>query len=196
MNINKAIKKQNKAYKYFLLFMCFIFFSLPFALYVSGQYKSIFYVSFLIFIELLILLCIASVRKNYNLKIDCDGIKFKIEYGIHKRTFMIECEKVALVHTEGLSSGDFNIIIFTTSRFRNDRIKAVGKKFLQNHSVAAFEYYNIKKMNPEKQYFYIVIKSGGYNKYRLLDIMYKNCVYARYTDEALSKIIEYRNGTV
>lgn len=194
MNISKAIRKQNKSYKHFLLSMCFIFFILPCALYFSGQYRNVFYIIFLSFIEILILLCTVSKIRNCNLKVDCDGIKLKIEYGLRKKSLVITCEKVVFVHTEDLSGGDFNIVILTVSKFRNDYIKAIDKKFLEGHPFAAFHYYNIKKMNPEEQYFYIIIKSGGYNKYKLLDTMYKNCVYALYTDEALNKIIEYRSG--
>lgn len=193
MKIDKAIKKQNKSYKYFLLSMCFIFFLLPIVLFFSRQYTKYFYDGYLAVIEVLIIISIIFVIKNYSLEFDSNGIKLNIQYGIIKKKFIIDCDKVVFVHSQEGKNDNFKLIIFTTSRFKNNNILPVDKKFLQMYPYVAFHYYNIKKREPEEDYFYIIIKSGGYNKYKLLDIMYKNCMYAFYTEEALNKIIQYRN---
>lgn len=194
MKIDKAIRKQNKSYKYFLFSMCSIFVLLPTVLFFSMQYTKYFYDGYLAVIEVLIIISIFFVVKNYNLKFDSNGIKLNLQYGIIKKKFIINCDKVVFVHAQKVKNDNFNLIILTTSRFRNNNIFPVDKRFLQMYPYVAFHYYNIKKKEPQEDYFYIIIKSGGYNKYELLDIMYKNCMHAFYTEEALNRIIEYRNS--
>jgi hypothetical protein len=186
MNINKAIRKQNKSYKRFLLFNCFIFLSLPLVLYFSKQITA-FYISYLSLIEVLILLAIMVSINTYNLKFQYDGVKLKISYGIAGRINIL-CDKVVFVHVER----NDDIILITTSRVRNEKLNEVSLKFLQSHSYVSYYYNRIKNQAPEEDYYYLIIKSGGLFRYQLLDTIYKSCVYAVFSEEAVKKIKKYR----
>jgi hypothetical protein len=186
MNINKAIRKQNKSYKRFLLFNCFVFLSLPVVLYFSKQITA-FYISYLSIIEVLILFAIIVSVNSYNLQFEYDGIKLKIRYGI-AGSINILCDKVVFVHVER----NDDIIFITTSRFRNERLNEVNLKFLQSHSYVSYYYNRIKTQAPEEDYYYFIIKSGGLFRYSLLDTIYRGCVCAVFSEEAVKKIKRYR----
>lgn len=186
MNINKAIRKQKKSYKRFLLFNCFIFLLLPLILYFSKQI-TIFYISYLGIIEILILLAILVSINNYNLQFKYDGVTLKIRYGIAGKLNII-CDKVVFVHVEKNN----NIILLTTSNFKNKKLNPVSLKFLQSHSYVSYHYNRIKTQQLEEDYYYLIIKSGGLFRYSLLDTIYKSCVYGLFSDEAVKKIKKYR----
>lgn len=190
MDINKAIRKQNKSYKRFMLSMCFIFFILPFALLIANRF-DLFFLAYLAIIELLILITIIITINAGYLKYDYDNYKLKVKQGLFKVEYNIVCSKVVLVHTEG-SGAQFNIILLTTSRFRNKKIKPIDQDFLKNNSYVAHNYYKLKKQHPEEEYYYINITKGGFIKFRLLDTIYKSCVSSIYTEDAIEKIKEYR----
>lgn len=189
MNINKAIIKQKKSYKRFLLIMGFIFFALPIALVITKE-TNVFYIVYLALIETLIIIAIIRKINNENLKIFDECYKIKVVSGIKKESLTIICNKVALVHVE---EKDFSVVIIATAKFRNKKVFPISEKFLKNHGYIAHYYNKMKILNPEKDYFYVIIKRGKYLKYKLLDIIYKNCVYAYFTDETIEKIKEYRN---
>lgn len=191
MDINKAIRKQNKSYKRFMLSMCFIFFILPFALLIANKF-DVFFLTYLAIIELLILTTIVITINAGYLKYDYDNYKIKIKQGLFKVEFNLVCNKVVLVHTEG-DGTQFNIILLTTSRFRNKKIKLIDQEFLKNNSYVAHHYYKLKKQHPEEEYYYFIITKGGFIKYKLLDTIYKSCVSAVYTEEAIEKIKEFRS---
>lgn len=186
MDINKAIRKQSKSYKRFLLFNCFIFLLLPLILYFTKQF-NIFLISYLTLIELLVLAAVTISISSNNLKFHYDGIKLRIRYGLRGKIIIL-CEKVVLVHIEK----NEDIILLTKSKFRNDRMKEVSLKFLQSHPYVSYHYNRIKSKDPEELFYYIIIRKGGFLKYSLLDTLYKSCVYAVFTDEALEKIKQYR----
>lgn len=190
MDINKAIRKQKKSYKRFMLSMCFIFFILPFVLLIANKF-DVFFLSYLAIIELLILITIIITINSGYLKYDYDNYRIKVKQGFFKAEFNIVCNKVVLVHTEG-DEALFSIILLTTSRFRNKKIKPIDQQFLKNNSYVAHNYYKLKKQHPEEEYYYVFITKGGYVKYKLLDTIYKSCVSAVYTEDAIEKIKEYR----
>lgn len=199
MNIDKAIRKQKKSYKRFLLSMCFIFFALPTALVLSKTFY-IFYIIYLVIVELLILVSIFIRISNESLSFKNDGYRLKILLGIKNKKIDIIAEKVLLVHVEDIFSKenqviDFKIILLTGSKFRSDRMRPISIDFLQRHSYVAYHYNRIKMIYPEKMYYYTIIKRGGLNKYPLLDIIYKNCVHAYFTEEAIEKIKFYRKNS-
>ncbi|KOR26265.1 membrane protein [Clostridium sp. L74] len=130
------------------------------------------------------------------LKFEYSNNKLKIVLGILNKKLNIVCDKVALVHIEKFNNiydvEDFSIILLTTSKFRNKRIIKVNEKFLKLHNYAAKFYYKLKRVSPEKDFYYTIIKRGGLKKYYLLDALYRTCVYAHFTEECIEKIKELR----
>lgn len=199
MNIDKAIRKQKKSYKRFLLSMCFIFFVLPTVLILSKKVYT-FYIIYLVVIESLILVSIFVRVSNESLKFKNDGYRLMLSVGISGKKINIDTEKVSLVHIENVLSDkgevvDFKIIFITISKFRSDRMIAVNEEFLKKHSYVAYHYNRIKTIEPEHQYYYTIIRRGGLNKYPLLDNIYKTCVHAYFTREAIEKIKFYRENS-
>ena len=199
MNIDKAIRKQKKSYKRFLLSMCFIFFALP-AILILSKKVYIFYIVYLIIIEALILMSIFIRISNESLKFKNDGYRLQISIGINNKKINIITEKVSLVHVENILSDkgeviDFKIILIAGSKFRSDRMVPISINFLKKYSYIAYHYNRIKVMQPEDNYYYTIIKKGGFNKYPLMDIIYKTCVYSYFTGEAIEKIKFYRENS-
>ena len=190
MNINKAIRKQNRAYKNFVLSMGFIFLILPLVLILTKRF-TMFFIAYLAIIEILIFIVIlVNVNSEY-LKFEYDDYKLKIRLGLLKEVLNILCDKVALIHTENKDK-EIDITIIASSRFRSKSFKPVDIYFLKKYSYIAYHYYRIKKQHPENEYFYYKITKGGFVKYKLLDTIYKSCVYAYFTEESLERIKEYR----
>jgi hypothetical protein len=192
MDINKAIRKQEKSHKRFLFFLGFIFFAMPLVLYLTQRFNLFFFI-YLTIIELLILSAILVSMDNNYIKYSVDGYKIKLSFRRFGEEFSITCDKVALVHAEG-SNQEMNIVMLMTSKFRNKRINAVDEEFVIKNQYLSHYYYKMKKLNPEINYFFIVITKGYYHKYRLLDMIYRNCVKAYYTEETVEKIKEYRRS--
>lgn len=187
MDINKAIRKQKKSYKIFVLSMCFIFFILPLALFLYGDITW-FLLSYLLFIEVMIVTALIARVIWEKLYFQCQNNKLKIKVGIfNSYNYIVLCHKVALVHTEK-EKEDMEIVITTTVKGRNRRIRPIDIDFHKKYPVAARAYNKLKKINPENDYYYLVVKRGGYYKYQLLDLIYKNCVKAVYTDDAIENI--------
>lgn len=188
MDINKAIRKQNKVYNSFVLSMCFIFFALPIIMIFLNK-ENLFYLLYLCIIEILILITVTITINNEYLKYECKDYKIIIKSGLFLGTFHILAEKVALVHAQD-ESGSMNIILIMTSRFRNRKIKPVNQSFLLSHAYLSHHYYRLKKQHSDEEYFYLIIDKGGYNKYKFLKDIYKLCVRAYFTDEAIERIKE------
>jgi hypothetical protein len=191
MDINKAIRKQDKSHKRFLLSMSFIFFILPLILVLSNRI-NLFFLIYLCIIELLILIAFfINISSNY-LRYNTDNYKLRIKLRKFGEEFNIVYDKVAFVHTQ--SSGiKFEIILIMSSKFRNKKIKPIDEDFIKKYTYVAQQYYKLKKLRPEENFFYLTINKGGFHKYRLLDLIYRNCVHAHYTEEAVERIKEYRN---
>ena len=194
MNINKAIRKQRKTYKRFMLSMCFIFVLLPIIL-MESKIINIFFVIYLILIELMITFgVILRINEEY-IDFKSDGYKISIWRGITKVKFIITCKKVDLVHTSGNGS-DFKIIVVTRSKFRNKKIYPVNVEFFTKYPYMAGLYTKIKIKNLEETYFYFTISHGGFRKYILLNELYKSCQQAVFSDDAIEKIKEYRDCSI
>ncbi|AKA71055.1 hypothetical protein [Clostridium scatologenes] len=199
MNIDKAIRKRKKSYKRFMLSMCFIFFILPSILIFLKKFY-IFYIIYLVVIELLILLAICIKINKESLTFQYEEYKLKISLGLTGKKVNIAGDKIVLVHVENVvlkdtREKDFKIILLSKSKFRSDRMLPVSINFLKNHPYVACEYNRIKIMHPENEYYYTIVKRGGINKYPLLDLIYKNCVYAEFTEETVEKIKFYRENS-
>lgn len=194
MNINKAIRKQKKTYKRFMLSMCFIFVLLPIILIVSKIINT-FFIIYLVCIELLITFGMLLRFNEEYMDFKQEGYKISIWCGIAKLKFIIICEKVALIHTRD-QGRNLEIIIITKSRFRNKKIHPIDISFLKKYPYVAQMYNKIKIQNPEENYFYFIIKHGGFRKYILLNDLYKSCVQAVFSDDAIEKIKEYREYSI
>ncbi|AAK80826.1 hypothetical protein BJV85_001012 [Clostridium acetobutylicum] len=186
MNLDKAIKKQNSYDSLFILFMCFIFCALPVVL-VHSHVVNIFYIIYLVVIELLVILSILVRIKNNHLNHEYDGFKVKITDGIFKKNNNIVCEKVSLVHTEE-DGKNMKIILITKFRFRNKYLRIVGKNFLKKYPDISSYYLKLKKLHPEDEYYYVIIRNGGYKKYILLNTLFKVCLQAKFTDECIEQL--------
>ena len=194
MNINKAIRKQKKTYKRFMLSMCFIFVLLPMILLVSNNINT-FFLIYLACIELMIMVVMLLRFNEEYIDFRWDRYKITIWCGVAKVKFLITCEKVALIHVRD-QGRNLEIIIIAKSRFRNKRISPIDISFLKKNPYVAQIYNKIKIKNPEEDYFYLVIKQGGFRKYALLDELYKSCVHAMFSDDAIEKIKEYRECSI
>jgi len=190
MNINKAIRKQKKTYKRFVLSMCFIFVLLPIIL-MGSKIINAFFVIYLVCIEIMIFIVVILRFNEEYIDFKLDGYKISIWCGITKVKFIIICKKVALVHVEG-HGRDSAIVVITKSRFRNKKIYPVDIDFLKKYPYVAQMYKKIKILMPEENYFYFIINHGGFKKYILLDDLYKSCVDSVFSDDAIEQIKEYR----
>ncbi|AND83406.1 hypothetical protein GTH52_11310 [Clostridium tyrobutyricum] len=199
MNIDKAVRKQKKSYRIFMLSMSFIFFALPTFLYFSKRY-TIFYMIYLMIIEILIFLAVIIRTSNELLSFEYNKYKLVIMLGLKRNKINIICDKIILVDVESYTSQsnaleDFKIIILATSKFRSSKMLPVRLEFLKRYSYIAYEYDKFKMIHPEWNIYYTVIKRGGIKKYLLLNYIYKSCVYAHFTEQAIDKIKYYRDNS-
>ena len=174
-----------------MLSMSFIFVLLPIILIVS-KIINVFIVMYLVCNELLIAFVIILRFNEEYIDFKLEGYKISIWCGITKVKFIIICKKVAFVHTQDQDK-NLEIIIITKSKFRNKRIRPIDINFLKKYPYVAQRYNKIKIENPEETYFYFVIRNGGFKKYILLDDLYRSCVSAIFSGDAIEKIKEYRD---
>lgn len=192
MDINKAIRKQKKSNIEFLLFLSFIFFMLPLILFLAHK-SNIFFIVYLLIIEMLILITIIINISNNYIKYSSDNYRLKVKLLHFGEEINIVCDKVKFVHAEG-KGAQISIIFIMNSRFRNKKIMPVDNNFVSKNPYLSQQYYWLKVQNPEDNYYYLIITKGGFEKYKLLDMVYKNCVKAEYTEEAVEIIKEYRRS--
>ncbi|WP_242851435.1 hypothetical protein [Clostridium sp. DMHC 10] len=166
------------------------FFSLPVALIISNQ-ANILFILYLVVIELLITLAILARMNNDLFSFKYDGYRIKVKDGLFKSTSNIICDKVNLVHAEKADK-DIRIIIITKSRFRNKYLKSIDANFMKRYPYAGYHYARMKKIYPENNYCYLVFRNGGYKKYLFLNELFKQCVHADFTDEAIEQIKKSR----
>lgn len=167
--------------------MSFIAILFPLVLFLIGLNTNLFLVTYLIVLECLIVLAMFSKVNHQKLNFESGTNKLKISVGIIRRKYLIFCERVTLVHTEK-SKEDMSIIIVTTLKVRNKKIRVVPEDFCKKYPGAASEYLKLKNREPSYTYYYIIIKKGGFKKYLLLDLIYRNCVKAVYTENAIENL--------
>lgn len=198
MDINKAMRKQSKSYKSFLLLMCFVFFVIQFLFFFSKKYY-IFYYVFLVLIDLLILVALIIRINKEKIEFKYDNYYIYIKWGIISKIIRIVCSKIALVHIENVDNNeantiDFKIVLISSSKFKNGKMIPISMNFLKKHAYISYHYNKIKMQNPRVVYFYTIISAGKVKKYELLDIIYRTCVYAFFTQATVEKIKLYRTG--
>lgn len=186
MNIDKALKKERKSKKLVFIVMILLFIVLPLTAYLAGI-KSLFIWAYLSFIECLIILVLIIKSNYYSLKFLCNNNRLRLKSGLFVKESLIFCDKVTVVHTVK-EKDELEIIIVTVVNFKNRALKPITQGFIKKYPEAAEEYLRIKKLNPENIFYYQVFRRGGFEKYKLLDDVYKNCVRATYTSAAIENI--------
>lgn len=186
MDISKAIKKERNDYRKFKAIMIIIFVLLPIVTLFLGM-TDLFYVIYLIILEVMIILSL-MIRSNWErLEYSCSYNRFKYKAGLFSSEGLIFCDKVALVHTEKRGE-EMNVIIVSSVNFKNKYFKLVDGNILKRYPDFAEEYLKVKKLNPENTYYYVFIRKGSLKKYMLLDTMFKNCVKAVFSSNAIENI--------
>lgn len=186
MKIEKALKKEQKSIKRFYISMFLLFVTLPLVLLIS-QVKSLFIMIYLYSLEILIIISCISKANYHNLKFTVKNNKLKFKSGLFGKEAILLCDKIVLVHTNKVGE-DLNIVLVSTSKFRNNYLKPITKIFMKKYPEASNSYIKIKKNKPEEIYYFQVIKRGALKKYILLDEIFKNCVKAQYTASAIENI--------
>ena len=186
MDIYKAIKMEKKSLKRFYRLMIILFIGLPLSVYLTGV-KSIFYLVYLLIIELLIIAAVINKLNYYSLKYNYNANKLNITNGLFANNSLILCDKVDLVHTEKMES-DMEIIIISTMSFRNKSLRPIVKGFLKKYPKVQEELKKVSNYDNQKKYYFQIIRKGGLSKYLLLDTIYKNCVKAIYTNDCIENI--------
>ena len=186
MDIYKAIKMEKKSLKRFYRLMIVLFIGLPLSVYLTGI-KSIFYLVYLLIIELLIIAAVINKLNYYSLKYNYNANKLNITNGLFANNSLILCDKVVLVHTEKMES-DMEIIIISTMSFRNKSLRPIVKGFLKKYPKVQEELKKVSNYDNQKKYYFQIIRKGGLSKYLLLDTIYKNCVKAIYTNDCIENI--------
>lgn len=171
--------------------MCFILVVLPIVLILFGRF-TYFFILFLMFIEILIVICIFIRYNSDYFKYNIDGRKLNLKEGIFSREVSIYCDKIKIVHVVNYKD-DFEIIIITDTRGRKEDLKIVNEILFKKYPYIFEKYKYMKITNPENEFYYKVIYKGGYNKYMVLDSIYRNSINAHFSDEAIEKIKQYRN---
>ena len=186
MKIEKALKKQRMYNKLFIVFMFFLAIFLPIITYLA--YVNTFtIVAFLILIELLIFIAIIRKANSCTLKFVCANNKLKFSTGLFSSYAYIQCDRVAIVHTNK-EREEMEIIIVTRGKIKNQKMKPINKEFVKKYEEAAVEYKRLKRINKDIVCYFKVIRNGELKKYILLDNIYRNCVNATYTTSAIDNI--------
>lgn len=186
MKILKALKKESRRIKQFYALMISLFILLPLIAFLA-QIDSIFLWGYLGLLEVLIILACINKLNYHRLKFECSNNKLKFKSGLFFRESVIICDKVMVVHTDK-EKEDMDIILIATMKFRNKYLKPINKSFLRRYPEAAEEYIKVKKINPEENYYFQVIRRGALRKYTLLNTIFSNCVKASYTSSAIENI--------
>ena len=186
MEINKALKRIRKKENIFFIIMGILSVSIPTLAYLANLKNTFIYV-YIMIIEILILIAILSRINTCTLKFKYYNSRFKIRQGLFLRESIILCENVAIVHTSK-EREDIEIIIVTSSKFRNKKARPVTKGFLKKYPEVEREYKRLKKINEEQTYYFQIIRNGSLRKYIFLENIYTTCVKSAYTPAAIESI--------
>ena len=194
MDIYKAIKMEKKSLKRFYKLMGILFIGLPLSVYLTGV-RTIFFLVYLLIIELLIISAVINKLNYYSLKYSYNANKLNIKNGLFANNNLILCDKVILVHTEKMES-DMEIMIISTMNWKNKNLSHEVNGFLKKYPKVDEELKKISNGNNQQTYYFQIIRKGGLIKYLLLDTIYKNCVKAIYTNDSIQNIKIARGQTL
>ena len=170
MEINRALKRIRKKENIFFIIMGILAVLIPTLAYLANLKNTFIYV-YIMIIEILILIAILSRINTCTLKFKYYNSRFKIRQGLFLRESIILCENVAIVHTSK-EREDVEIIIVTSSKFRNKKARPVTKGFLKKYPEVEREYKRLKKINEEQTYYFQIIRNGSLRKYIFLENIY------------------------
>lgn len=198
MNINKAIRKQGKSYKRFLLSMSFVFFLLPLLLIYYKEF-DFFYIAFLSIIEVMVLISIMISSNRQLLKFGYETGRLKLKIGVNREIVNIVCNKILYVDVELIEGEvskfqDFKILLLSNSKFKNNKMKKVNLDFMKKYTLVAYHYTKFKERSPRDEFYYLIVNAGGLKKYKLLDTIYKSCVNAGFSEDSIVRIKIYRDS--
>lgn len=148
MDIYKAIKLEKKRLKIFLILMFMIALILPIILIFTNLF-TLFYISYLIIIEILICMSIIIKFNYYKVEYRCVNNRLMFKTGILTKENLLMCDKVWLVHTNNCDY-DLEIIIITNVVFKNKYLRPVEENFLRRYPQIKPYYKKIKEKNPDK----------------------------------------------
>lgn len=186
MDVSKAKKKEKSRNKIFYTVMIFIAILLPTIMYITSQ-TQFYYLIILLVIECLIAIAIIANINNFKITYNISNNKMRIKQGLFNDSSMILCDSVSIVHTYN-KAGELHIVIITDKKIRNKYMKIITTKFLKHHPQIEKKYEYLESVNPDSVYYRYIVKSGGINKYLLLNDIYTNCVKSLYTDNAIEDI--------
>ena len=186
MEINRALKRIRKKENIFFIIMGILSVLIPTLAYLANLKNTFVYV-YIAIIEFLILIAILARINTCTLKFKYYNSRFKIRQGLFLRESIILCENVAIVHTSK-EREDVEIIIVTSSKFRNKKARPVTKGFLKKYPEVEREYKRLKKINEEQTYYFQIIRNGSLRKYIFLENIYTTCVKSAYTPAAIESI--------
>ena len=186
MKIEKALKKQKRYNKLFIIFMFFLAIFLPIITYLA-YIKTFTIIAFLLLIEILIFIAIIRKVNACTLKFICANNKLKFRSGLFSSYTYIQCDRISIIHTNK-SNEDMEIIIVTKGKVKNQKMKLINKEFMKKYEEAAVEYRRLKRIIVDVVFYFQVIKYGELKKYIFLDNIYRNCVNATYTTSAIESI--------
>lgn len=191
MDIDKVLKKQRKSYRRFMLSMGFVFLLLPIVMLIAKQF-NIFFIGYLCVVEGLILISVLIKYNEEYLKFAVNESKICIAILGGRIKYKISYNKVAVIHTIP-QERYFDILIIAKSKFRNKKMRVVTQKVLEKFPGVERHYVKVK-MPTDGDYYYFVIRRGGIKKYILLDLLFKYCVGAIFTENSIEYIKEYRKS--
>ena len=194
MDIYVALKKEKKSSKKFYICMAILAIFLPMTLWLTGIMTK-FYIFYVIFLELLILLAVLKKVDNNKLEFSYKNNKLRFKIGLFSQSNTILCDKIALVHTDGIEDY-MKIIIITDNKLRNRRMKPVTEGLLNRYKDVADEYKKVRILNPEKKYYFQIIKKGGLKKYPFLDEVFKYSPKAHFTQDCIQNVKIARGQTL
>lgn len=188
MNIDKAIKKQNKSLFRFVRLMCFIFLLLPICVICFNTF-NLFIICYLVVIQIIIVYGVVYRIDKEHLKFQKENYKIVINDGLFSRKINFIFDNVVIVHVVK-EKKDWKIVIILKSNYRDKRIKKVNYNFIFKYNDLEKQLEIIKKYHSCEEFSYFIVSKGLNKKYKLINIIYKNCVTASFTEEAILKIKE------
>ncbi|SHH81886.1 hypothetical protein SAMN02745196_01519 [Clostridium collagenovorans DSM 3089] len=190
MNIDKAIKKQKSNYIIFVFYMSFIFAFLPVALFLSGK-KGEIYIACLVVIQLLIVLEV--FRKSFEdlMELKYDDGKIRIRHGFLGKNYSVNCDKIVYVHAVG-EDDKIIIIVGSKKKIKKKTFRQLERKALSKYKeILEYESNLVMEDKSTRIYYYSFLK-GRYIKYSFLDMLYRYCTSAKFSNTAIEKIKFFR----
>jgi len=185
MKINKALRKQRKSYKRFMLSMGFVFVLFPSLLYVTRIFDW-HLILLLVLVEILCGLSMVTKYKELDLKYEVTLKNIKIMTRIPKRTNTIPYDAIKGVHFSYMKNNSI-LYIIVDRKLRGKVWKRLNKLSENDKELVelAERIQNVKEID---QLFYLSIVSGGFIKQEVLSHLYVRALDAFFSKGAMREI--------